>query len=191
MRVCGSATSPIDDTWLAMRMPNCAEQLARQRAGGDAGCGLARAGALEHVADVFVAVLDGAGKIRMARTRPRDFGAPGSGCGLRHLALDVHRLLPVHPVAIANEHRDWRAGRSAVADAGEDLGAVALDGHAPPTAVAALPASELRVQRIDIDVESGGHAVKRDDERLAVRFARAEKSQHSHGIVYEEIAHSR
>ena len=107
-----------------------------------------------------------------------------AGRALRHLALDVHRLLPVHPVAIANEQRDRRAGRTAVADAGDDLGAVAFDLHPPPAAVAALAAAELRVERVDVDLETGGHAVERHHERLAVRLARGEKSQHSNSILY-------
>ena len=77
-----------------------------------------------------------------------------------------------------------------MADARKNLGAVAFDGHPPATAVATLAAPELRVERVDIDVETGGHAIERDHERLSVGFAGAEKSQHSKEIVYEEIAHS-
>ena len=51
---------------------------------------------------------------------------------------------------------------------GDDLGAVALDLHPSAAAVAALAATELRVERVDIDLETGGHSVERHHERLAV-----------------------
>ena len=163
-----------------------AEQLPGQRSGGHAGGGLARAGALEHVADVVVTVLDRAGEIGVARPRARDVGPVlRSGRAFRHLGLDVHRLLPVHPVAIADQQRDRRAGGDAVADAGEDLGAVAFDLHAAAAAVAALAAAELSVERVDIELEARGHAVHGDDQRLAVRLASGQKSQHSSVILYD------
>ena len=48
-------------------MPNAAEQLPREPAERDARGGLARAGALEHVANVVVVVLERAGEIGVAR----------------------------------------------------------------------------------------------------------------------------
>src|SRR5678816_717715 len=101
----------------------------------------------------------------------------------------MHRLLPVHPVAISDQHRDWCARCLSTAYTGEDLGPIALDGHSAPAAVAALPAPELRVDRIDVDIETRGHTVKCDHQRLPMRLARAQKPQHPQGIVYEEIAH--
>ena len=50
-----------------MSVPTVAEQLAGDRADRDARRGLARARALEHVADVVVAVLHDAGEIGVAR----------------------------------------------------------------------------------------------------------------------------
>ena len=64
----------------------------------------------------------------------------GAGRAFGHLRLDVHRLLPVDPVAVADQQRDRRAGRAAVPHAGEDLRAVAFDLHAAAAAVAALAA---------------------------------------------------
>ena len=55
-----------------------------------------------------------------------------------------------------------------MADAGQDLGAIALNRHPPAAAVAALAAPELCVERVDVEFETGGHTVERDDERLAV-----------------------
>jgi hypothetical protein len=48
------------------------EHLARESAGRDARGGLARGGALEHVADVAVVVLHRAHEIGVSRTRARD-----------------------------------------------------------------------------------------------------------------------
>src|SRR6185503_2314199 len=98
---------------------------------------------------------------------------------LRHVPLDVYRLLPVDPVAVANQQGDRRAGRPPVADTREDLCAVAFDGHSSSAAVAALPPAELLVERIDVELESRRHAVDGNDERLAVRFAGGEKPEHS------------
>src|SRR5262245_11093784 len=103
----------------------------------------------------------------------------------------MHGLLPVHPIAIADQHCDRRARRLSATDAGKNFGPVTLDRHAAPATVTTLSAPELRVECIDVDVEAGRHPVKRDDQRLPVRFAGAQKPQHPQGIVYEEIAHSR
>ena len=47
-----------------------------------------------------------------------------------------------------------------------------------PAAVPALSPPELFVERVDIELKVRGHAVHGDDERLAVRFAGREESQH-------------
>ena len=60
---------------------------------------------------------------------------------LGHVGLDrprVHPLLPVGVVAVGDLEGDRAAERAAVADAGGDLGAVALDLHPPAAAVAEL-----------------------------------------------------
>ena len=156
-----------------------AQQLARQAAGGDARRRLARAGALEHVADVVVAVLDGAGEVGVARAGaasrpPASTPLAPSGisrstyivcCQLTQSRLRISRAIGAPVVR-------------AVADAGEDLRAVAFDGHPPSAAVAALPPPELLVERVDVELEARRHAVDGDDERLAVRFAGGEKSEH-------------
>ena len=59
-------------TWLTISTSNFVEQLPRDRARRDARRGLARARALEHVANVGAVVLDGARKVGVPRTRPRD-----------------------------------------------------------------------------------------------------------------------
>jgi len=153
--------------------------------GGDTSGRLSGACAFEHITDVGVAVLDRASEVGMSRSRPCDIRTFRSGRSPWHLALDVHRLLPVHPVTIANQKRDRRTGRDAVTHSREHLGAIAFDLHATAASVAALATAELQVQRVDIELEAGGHAVNGDDQRLAVRLARGQKSKHSSVILYE------
>ena len=104
---------------------------------------------------------------------------------LRLLGLDVHRLLPVHPVAVANEQGDGGARRHAVPYAREDLRAVALDLHPPAAAVSTLATPELEIERVDVELKTCGHAVNGHDQGLAVRLARGQKSQHPLVILYE------
>ena len=67
-----SDAEPIDTTWLTISASTSRKQLARDRADGHARGRLARARALEHVADVVVAVLHDARQIGVAGPRPRD-----------------------------------------------------------------------------------------------------------------------
>ena len=73
-------------TWLTISDADVREQLARDGAGGDARGGFARAGALEHVADVVVAVLERAGQVGVARA------ADASPARARRRASVVRRL---------------------------------------------------------------------------------------------------
>ena len=109
----------------------------------------------------------------------------------RRLGPGAHRLLPVHPVAVLDQHRDRPADRLAGADAGEDVGPVGLDRHPAAAAVAALPAAQITGDAVEVDGKPGGDAFENDDERAAVRFASGEKSHHAELIVYEESAASR
>ena len=119
---------------------------------GDARRGLARARALQHVADVGEAELPDAGQVGVARAREMHLG---------HVGLDgpgVHPLLPVLVVAVGDLEGDGAAERAAVADAGGDLGGVALDLHAPAAAVAELAPRHVVVDRLAVELEPGGQA---------------------------------
>ena len=174
--------------WLVMSQPIAREQLPGHRAGGDAGGGFTRAGALEHVANVVVIVLERAGEIGVTRTRPHHRRAIGAGRAGRRLRLDVHRVLPVLPILVANEQRDRRAGGLAAAHARQELRAIGFDRHAPAAAVAALAAAQLERDGIEIDRQSGGQPFEDRDETLSVRFTGRQKTQHPSSILYEEIA---
>ena len=166
------------------------EQLARDGADRDAGGRFARAGALEHVADVVVAVFHDAREIGVAGPGPRHGRTVGSGRAGRLLRLHVHRALPVLPVLVRDHQGDRRAGGEAVTDAAERLGAVRLDGHAAAAAVPALTAPQLGRDRFEIDRQTRRQAFENGDERLAVRLARCEKTQHRCLILSELFAHS-
>jgi hypothetical protein len=97
-------------------------------------------------------------------------------------------VLPVHPIAILNQHGDGTADRFARADTRQELHLIRFDGHAAPAAVTALAAPELLVDSVNVHAESGREAFENDDERAAVRFARGEKPQHAAAIVYEVSA---
>ena len=118
-----------------------AQERLAERAAGDARGGLARGGPLEDVAHVAVLVLLGADEIGVTGARQVDLG---------DVLVDrprVHALLPVGVVAVGDLQRDGTAERAPVAHAGRDLGAVALDLHAPAAAVAELAARHVGVER--------------------------------------------
>ena len=68
------------------------------------------------------------------------------------------------------------------------LRAIGFDRHAAAAAVAALAAAQLRGDGVEVDGESGRHAFENRDERLAVRLAGSEKSQHRRVILSEKFA---
>src|SRR5438067_2123288 len=150
----------------------------RQQALGHAGHGHARgrlagAGALQHVADVTMAVLHGAGEIGMSGPRPRHFLLRRARLGHR----DTHRRLPVLPVAVGDAQRDRRAEGGAPADAGQDVDLIALDLHAPTAAVAALAAGEVAVDVGLSQRQAGRDTVDDGDQCLTVGFARGEEAE--------------
>ena len=142
-----------------------AQERLRQRAHGHPRGGLARAGALEHVAHVGEAVLLDAGQV----------GVPGARqVHLVHLAVHrpgVHPLLPVRVVAVGHQQGHRAAERAAVADPGGHLGAVLLDLHAPAAAVAELAPREVAVDVLGAQLEAGRQALENGHEPGPVRLA--------------------
>ena len=82
---------------------------------GDAGGGLARARTFKYVSEIVSVVLEAACKVCVARPGPRQ---AARALIVREFArLDVHHVLPVFKIAVANNERDGRAERIAVAHA--------------------------------------------------------------------------
>ena len=125
------------------------EKALRDRARRDPRRGLARAGALEHVADVGEAELLQPRQVRVAGSREvrlLDLRVDGPG---------VHPLIPVRVVAVGDQDRDRAAQRPAVANARADLDRVALDLHAAATAMAELAPRHVAIERLAIELEPG------------------------------------
>ena len=146
-----------------------------QAAGGHPRRRLARARALEHVAQVVGQVLQGA----------REVGVPGprvleraARLGLGRLRIGRHHVPPVLVVAVPDDQGDRAAEGHPVADAGEDLDGVGLDLHAAAAAVAALAAAEVGVDGGAVHGDARGQAVHHHGERGAVGLAGVEEAQH-------------
>src|SRR5438093_3982325 len=89
----------------------------------------------------------------------------------------LFRSLPVLPVAVGDLEGDRAAERRAPANAGEDADLVALDLHAPATAVAALASREVLVDLALGDRQTGRDAVDDGDQGLTVGFASGEEPE--------------
>src|ERR1700688_4384289 len=97
------------------------DQSPAHRAGGHPGRGLASAGALEDIAGVAESIFQDPREVRMT-------GAdPGDPLRCESPRLDLHRSLPVLPVAVLDDQRDRRAESPATADPADDPGDVVLD----------------------------------------------------------------
>ena len=155
--------------------PERAQELLGDRSGRHPGRGLAGARALEHVADVGVAVLE----------EPREVGVAGPRrVHLLDLGVDgprVHPLLPVRVVAVGDQERDRAAERAAVPDARADLDRVALDLHPAAAAVAELAPRHLAVDPLAGELEARGNALDDRDQPGAVRLAGGCEAERCHG----------
>src|SRR6266446_2570036 len=114
-------------------------------------------------------VLDDASEVCVAGPGPRDNRSIGTCCVDRGLRLDGHGPPPVFPVFVRDEESDWRPSRGAVTYSAQDLRAIGLNRHAPPTTVAALPPAQIGRDGFKINGQSRRHALDDRHERLAVR----------------------
>src|SRR5206468_1653322 len=113
--------------------------------------GLARARTLEDVPHVRASVLGDTSKVRMTGAGLRDGSAAGTtGVGWR-LDGGPHRVLPVHPVAVLDRHRNRTADGFAGSHTRQDLGAIRLDRHAAAAAVATLTTTQVGGDGFDVD----------------------------------------
>ncbi len=104
-------------------------------------CALARSSTSRRSRRSYLSPADrsacpGRGRVTAARRAP---GSSSSG-----VRLHAHRVLPVGPVAVANEEGDRTAKRLAMAHAGQNLRSVLFDDHAPAAAVAAVAGARDR-----------------------------------------------
>jgi hypothetical protein len=149
-----------------------------QRAAGDA-CGrLARGGPLEDVADVGVTVLLRADEIGVAGTWQMNLG-DGLGDGPR-----AHAIFPVGVVTVGDVQRHGTAEGEAVAHAAGDLGAVALDLHAPAPAVAELAAGEVGAEIVMVQAQARGQALDDAGQAGAVGLAGGGEAEAHRQLAY-------
>ena len=149
-----AATSPTASTRPNTPMPSSPSRPLRDRADGDSCGGLARRGALEHVAHVVELVLHDAGEVGVTGSRQlhlaaaarRDLGELLVGHRPR-----AHRGAPVGVVAIAHDQRERPAQREPVAHAAEDLDVVLLDALPRAAAVAGLTAGQIGPDRLTVE----------------------------------------
>ena len=144
---------------------------------------LARAGALQRVAQIPVAELDGAGQIGVSRARQR------------HLAARIVRWLDRHArgpglemVGVLDQHRDRAAQRAPVPDAGEDARHLRLDLHAPAAPVAELAPLQIALEVCGEQRNPRRHPVEDPDQRGPVRFPRGEEAQPGHASAASRSA---
>ena len=151
-----------------------AEQALGHPGHGDARRRLARARALEDVADVAVAVLHGPREVGMPRARPRHrLGrrrpAGGSPTDMVCFQFSQSRFWMVSVMRAAEGQTP--------ADAGGDVGLVPLDLHAPAAAVAALAAGEVLVDVLLGEGQAGRAPVDDGGQRLTVGLAGGEEAE--------------
>jgi hypothetical protein len=106
-------------------------------------------------------MLDGAGKISVARTRP----------------IDVFETFELG-VFIDDLECQRAPKRGAVPEPREKRDGIGLAPLAAAAAVAALTADEFRIDQVLVDGQSGGKPVNEGDECGAVRFSGSPVAQH-------------
>ena len=149
--------------------------------GGDAGRRLAGAGALQHVANVGMVILDRAGEVGVAGPQARDW---------RHRLVhrfDAHGDAPVLPVAVLDPQRDGAAEGEPVPNAGEDLCCVFFDLHPAAATVALLTPGHVPGQVGLGQRKASGDALDDDGQALAMGLAGGQETEARHGAYTFEL----
>jgi hypothetical protein len=150
------------------------EQRFCQRPDGYSSSRFARAGALENVARIVEVVLEHPREIRVARTWPGQFPAPG-------LTLHRHHVRPfVFVFGIANDYGDRAPDRGSTADAGEDVERVLLYLHSGPASVAVAAPGQLIGDCLGRHREPRRKALEDRNERRSVRLTGGQVTQSGH-----------
>jgi len=174
------------------------EELLAEPTGRHAAGRFAGAGALQDVPQVCAVVLEPAGQVGVSGAWPGHLAgipfrcrlvaaftdgaaagvAVGGGIGGR---IGPHDVLPVGPILVLDQIGDGAAQSLAVADAADDANAVGLDLHPLATAVATHATDQIRVDRVDIDGQTGGQSLEDAHQHGAVRFAGRHQTQDAKG----------
>ena len=130
--------------------PDLPKQHSANCARGDACSGFARRGAFQNVAGVIPIVLEDAGEIGMSWPNARHV-ALAQSVAVFVARRGIHNFCPVLPIAVANQHRDWRAKRLAGADARQELHAIGFDLHATAASITLLSSPQFMVKLFNIN----------------------------------------
>src|SRR5262249_10970753 len=153
-----------------------AQERLRHRSSRDDHGSMARARALERVADIVEPVLERTREVRVPRPRQRHALRPlAHGVALRRPR--AHPPRPVLVVAVPDDERERRAERAPVPEACEHLDLVGLDLLPRAAAVALLPSAEVGVDRVLFEDEPGRETGHDRDERRPVRLAGGDERQ--------------
>src|SRR5690606_24014147 len=154
------------------------EKLSCQRSGSDASGCFSRRSPLEYVAEVAGSELLSAGEVCVAGPRPSDDSTDLRSTfvlfydrlidGRFGQGLSGHHVLPVNEVTVLDHHRDRRADRATVSNAGEKLDLVRFDLHPPAASVTLLAPPQFVVDRIFVDRHARRQSFDDHDESLSM-----------------------
>ena len=176
----GAAAVPMDTTCEITSTPSgLAQELPGNGADGDAGRGLAGAGAFEHVAGVVEAVLEHAGVIGVTRAGAGErcvAGEVGEFCRVDRVG--GHDRLPLGPLGVTDLDRDRATHRPAVPHTADDRDLVGFELHPGAAAVAEAAAGELRGDIVRRHLDAGHHPLEHGDEGGTMGFSGSYPTQH-------------
>src|SRR5689334_4170298 len=141
------------------------QQLFRECSTRDARASFARRGTFEDVAQIAYVILQAAGQIGVTRSRAFE----SSRFFRREVAwLGSHDVGPVGPVFVFDQQSEWRPERETMSDAGQYLGVITLDLHAPAAAITKLAPAQLVIDQRLIHRQSGRQTLHDRDERASM-----------------------
>jgi hypothetical protein len=132
---------------------DCAQKALRYSAACNSGSGFSRAGSLENIAHVVKSVLPDAGKVGVS------WSWKVNGWNLFRDRPGVHPVRPVFKVAIDHIETDGSTHRLSMPNTGRHFNAIGLNLHAPAASMSELPAREVEIELLTIELESGGNSL--------------------------------
>ena len=146
-------------------------------ASGDASSGLPGRGPLQGVAHVVEPVFHRARQVGVAGTDASDALVPAFLRWVLHV-LHRHGVLPVHPVAILQEHPNGAAQGVAVAHTGLDVSVIPLNLLPAAAPVPALATAQVMGDVLLVQGQVGRHAFHYNHQALSVGLSGREPPYH-------------
>src|SRR5579864_833890 len=111
---------------------------------------------------------------RRSQVTLRVFTTTRSAVGI----LDGQGLLPIFPITVLDAYGNGRADRFSMAHAGQEFSLILFDFLPSAAPVSELPPVHLAIDEFQIDRNARGQSGDPGNQRLPVRFAGREESQH-------------